>query len=127
LTTPLNILLVEDHDTTLEILARLLRQMGHRVTGANSVATGIAAASRDGFDLLISDLGLPDGSGLDLMRQLKQKYAGPIDRAHGLRHGRRHRRLPRRRVYGAPDQAGGAGRIECGDRSRERAVKRLDT
>ena len=68
---------MEDHDTTLEILARLLRQMGHRVTGANSVATGIAAASRDGFDLLISDLGLPDGSGLDLMRQVKQKYAGP--------------------------------------------------
>ena len=72
----LNVLLVEDHEPTLRIMERLLRQIGHRVTGVSSVASAGAAASHDGFDLIISDLGLPDGSGLDVMRQLRDRYAG---------------------------------------------------
>jgi two-component system CheB/CheR fusion protein len=72
----LRILLVEDHDDTAEAMAELLRALGHEVTVAGSVATGLDAAERqDGrFDLVLSDLGLPDGSGLDLMAKLHGRY-----------------------------------------------------
>ena len=73
---PLNLLLVEDHEPTLMALSRLLRGLGHRVTGATSVLAATAAASQDGYDVIISDLGLPDGSGLDVMRQLRERYPG---------------------------------------------------
>jgi len=72
----LNVLLVEDHEPTLRVMERLLRQIGHRVTGVTTVASATAAAAQDGFDLIISDLGLPDGSGLDVMRQLRDRYSG---------------------------------------------------
>ncbi|HET9212441.1 MAG TPA: ATP-binding protein [Thermoanaerobaculia bacterium] len=72
----LNILLVEDHEDTAEAMADLLREMGHQVTVAGSVADGLAAAaSQDGrIDLVLSDLGLPDGTGLDLMAELHGRY-----------------------------------------------------
>lgn len=74
----LRILLVEDHVDTAVILGRLLRKMGHEVTTANTVATALQAADEQfrtsGIDLVISDVGLPDGSGLDLMRTLSTKY-----------------------------------------------------
>jgi PAS domain S-box-containing protein len=73
---PLSILLVEDHADTADAVADLLRDLGHRVEVAGSVAAALAAAG-PGIDLVISDLGLPDGSGLDLMRALKG--------SHGLR------------------------------------------
>jgi len=67
----LRILLVEDHPDTAEAMAELLRLLGHRVTVAGGVAAALAAAEgEDGLDLVISDLGLPDGSGLDVMRRL---------------------------------------------------------
>jgi signal transduction histidine kinase/ActR/RegA family two-component response regulator len=72
----LNVLLVEDHEPTLRAMERLLRQIGHRVTSARSVATATVTGANDGYDVLISDLGLPDGSGLDIIRQLRDRYAG---------------------------------------------------
>lgn len=66
----LNVLLVEDHLDTLNAMSRLLNQMGHRVRTACSVASAIAMARDRLPDLLISDLGLPDGSGLQIMREL---------------------------------------------------------
>ena len=73
---PLRILLVEDHEDTAEAMADLLRLIGHEVTVAGSVAAALAAAG-DGhgrLDLVVSDLGLPDGSGQDLMRELARLY-----------------------------------------------------
>ncbi len=64
------ILLVEDHDATAIITARLLRGQGHRVSKADSVKRALSEFSADQYDLVISDLGLPDGSGRDLLRQL---------------------------------------------------------
>ena len=60
-------------------MADLLSMNGHQVTTAGSVAEALStAAGADGaFDFVISDLGLPDGSGLDLMRELSAR--------HGLR------------------------------------------
>ena len=74
---PRRILLVEDHEDTLQILARLLRKWGYGVTTANSVQNALERASEQRFDLLISDLGLPDGSGRDVMRALKERYHLP--------------------------------------------------
>jgi len=72
----LRILLVEDHPDTAEAMAELLRAMGHRITVAHSVAGGLAAAERQAgqIDLVLSDLGLPDGSGMSLMRELHRRY-----------------------------------------------------
>jgi two-component system CheB/CheR fusion protein len=74
----LRILLVEDHADTAEAMADLLRDLGHQVTVAGGVAHALAAAEhqRDngGLDLVVSDLGLPDGTGLDLMAELQGRY-----------------------------------------------------
>jgi CheY-like chemotaxis protein len=67
----LRILLVEDHADTREALADLLRMYGHEVTVAGSLAAALAIAATERFDLVVSDLGLPDGSGLDLMPQIR--------------------------------------------------------
>jgi two-component system CheB/CheR fusion protein len=69
----LRILLVEDHPDTARIMARLLKAEGHHVTRAASVSSALAAADSGEFDVLMSDLGLPDGSGYDLMEQLVQR------------------------------------------------------
>jgi PAS domain S-box-containing protein len=75
---PLRILLVEDHDNSAAILSRLLRRSGHEVVHAATVADALRIADEKtrsaGLDLIISDLGLPDGSGLDLMRKLSIDY-----------------------------------------------------
>jgi PAS domain S-box-containing protein len=72
----LRILLIEDHADTAEAMAELLRVLGHEVTVADSVAAGRAAAERHAgrLDLVLSDLGLPDGSGVDLMQELHERY-----------------------------------------------------
>jgi len=71
------ILFVEDHEDTARVLGRILKNAGFDVSHAGSLAQANALAAAQRFDLLISDLGLPDGSGLDLMRTLRD--------AHGLR------------------------------------------
>jgi PAS domain S-box-containing protein len=69
----LRILLVEDHDDTRRSMTRLLRH-AHDVRDVASVQAALTAAGEQPFDLVISDIGLPDGSGLDLMRQLRQRF-----------------------------------------------------
>jgi PAS domain S-box-containing protein len=68
---PLRILLVEDHGDTSETIVSVLELEGHHVETAGDVQTALNAASRETFDVLVSDLGLPDASGLDLMRRLR--------------------------------------------------------
>jgi len=70
----LRILLVEDHADTANVLCRVLRQHGYAVRTAESVESTLKLASAEPFDLVISDLGLPDGSGLELMRELKRRF-----------------------------------------------------
>ncbi|HEX3525722.1 MAG TPA: response regulator [Thermoanaerobaculia bacterium] len=75
---PLRIFLVEDHADTREALAGLLEIYGHQVRSAGSVAAALAALGDWPFDLVISDIGLPDGSGLDLMRELAVRHPGGV-------------------------------------------------
>jgi two-component system, chemotaxis family, CheB/CheR fusion protein len=67
------ILLVEDHPDTAKTMKKLLHHSGYQVRTADSVASALRAADAQAFDLLVCDIGLPDGSGLDLMRQLLAK------------------------------------------------------
>lgn len=68
----LRILLVEDHVDTAHVMRRLLSRRGHKVEHAADLRQAMEIIRREpGFDLLLSDLGLPDGSGLDLMRELR--------------------------------------------------------
>jgi two-component system CheB/CheR fusion protein len=69
----LRILLVEDHVDTARIMRWLLKADGHTVQWAGDVAAGLKLAAVEEFDLLLSDLGLPDGTGMDLMRTLRKK------------------------------------------------------
>jgi PAS domain S-box-containing protein len=68
----LRILLTDDHEDTRRILTRMLKKRGHEVEGANTVAAALAQLRARPFDLLVSDIGLPDGSGYDLMREAKK-------------------------------------------------------
>ena len=72
--SPLRLLLVEDHANTRQALQRLLLRDGHSVIAAASVGTALEAAASSMFDLVISDLGLPDGTGLELMAKLRDEY-----------------------------------------------------
>jgi signal transduction histidine kinase len=66
----LRILLVEDHEATATVMARLLRALTYAVTVAPNLETAKRLAEQQPFDLLVSDIGLPDGSGLDLVRHV---------------------------------------------------------
>jgi len=70
----LKILLVEDHEDSLRAMSRSLRKLEYQVTIANSVSTALRAAAIHDFDLLISDVGLPDGTGLQLIRELLARH-----------------------------------------------------
>jgi signal transduction histidine kinase/DNA-binding response OmpR family regulator len=67
----MRVLLVEDHEDTNRSLTQLLRRRGYYVHAAHSVQSALAAAAQEQFDVLVSDIGLPDGSGIDLMGKLR--------------------------------------------------------
>lgn len=67
----LRLLVIEDHEATRTVLRRLLTRRGHTVTTAETAQEARHACTDGRFDAIISDLGLPDGSGLDLMRELQ--------------------------------------------------------
>ncbi len=66
---PLRICLVENHGDTAELLMLLLTQKGHHVEHAATCAQARALLDQGGFDVLLSDIGLPDGSGWDLLAE----------------------------------------------------------
>ena len=74
----LSILLVEDDADSLHLLSRLLRTEGHEVLPAPTAREALRLAAGGGsIDLVVSDLGLPDQSGLDLMRELRARFGLP--------------------------------------------------
>ncbi len=63
---------MEDNADTLKVMSRLLRTRGHHVATATGVAEALQAAENEApLDLVISDIGLPDGTGHDLIRSLR--------------------------------------------------------
>lgn len=76
-TVPLSILLVEDHDTTARVTSRLLGTLGYHVVVAGDVESAKRLTDSQHFDIVVSDLGLPDGTGLDLMRYVRARHGIP--------------------------------------------------
>jgi two-component system CheB/CheR fusion protein len=69
------VLLIEDNADTCRLMLRLLRKLGYEVRAATTAEDALRLAKQEPFNLVISDIGLPDGDGRDLMRQLNQRYA----------------------------------------------------
>jgi CheY-like chemotaxis protein len=74
----LRILLVEDHADTLETVSMLLQRVGHEVVPAACCeAARKAADDTGGIEAVVGDIGLPDGDGVDLLVELKQRFNCP--------------------------------------------------
>jgi PAS domain S-box-containing protein len=71
------LLLLEDHDDTARALTRLLENRGYEIELAGTVAAALEAVERDRFDLLLCDLGLPDGTGIDFIAKVRQTRKTP--------------------------------------------------
>jgi PAS domain S-box-containing protein len=80
-----HILLVEDHEDTLRMMTQLLRMFGYTVSAVSSVQDARDLAEREQFDLVISDIGLPDGSGLDVIRHLRAAQGARTQGARSAR------------------------------------------
>lgn len=66
------VLYIEDHEDTRELVTLLLNQRSFEVVTGNTIAIGIALATAQEFDLYLLDSWLPDGSGLDLCRRIRE-------------------------------------------------------
>ena len=68
------ILIVEDEETIRKVCQRLLTKFGYEVFAVESVKEGKKKIEATEMDLLVSDLKLPDGSGIDMIRHFKQRF-----------------------------------------------------
>lgn len=69
---PIRILLVEDHADTARVMGRLINTLGHQVETVGCIADALQRMRDDHIDLLASDIGLPDGNGVELIRAVRQ-------------------------------------------------------
>jgi DNA-binding response OmpR family regulator len=65
------ILCVEDHQDTCELVTRILGLEGFKIVTANTKNEGLALCQEERFRLIIIDINLPDGTGLDLIQQIR--------------------------------------------------------
>ena len=78
MTSPLpHVLVAEDNTLVADAMRLLFEETGHRVTTAGTIADVVRVASDDPVDLLLLDLGLADGDGLDVLDQLRAREAMP--------------------------------------------------
>lgn len=72
--TSFRLLLIEDHDDTAQALGRFLHLEGYKVTRASDAAQALELLGRESFDLVMSDIGLPDSSGYELMKIIRARW-----------------------------------------------------
>ncbi|RYD38096.1 MAG: response regulator [Verrucomicrobiaceae bacterium] len=75
---PLRIVLVEDHKDTMICLKKQLERAGHIVMEATCVQEAVSILPDSDCDVLLSDIGLPDGTGWDLPRQANTLLCRPV-------------------------------------------------
>ena len=73
-----HILVIDDESQIRKMLRIALKSVGYQVSEAESVATGLAAVVRQQPDLVVLDLGLPDGNGLELLTELRSFSKVPV-------------------------------------------------
>ena len=78
----MRLLLVEDHASSREALAKLLKQMGYDVTAACTFREALDFCAEKRFAVLLSDIDLPDGNGCDLVIEIRKRY--PLQKAVAL-------------------------------------------
>ena len=66
------VLYIEDHDDTRELVTLVLEQKSYEVVVGSTIKSGVDLAQSQDFDLYLLDSWLPDGSGLDLCRQIRE-------------------------------------------------------
>jgi len=120
----IRILLVEDHEPTRTTLAGLLARRRYQVAEAATVAEARALAGKKSFDLLITDIGLPDGNGYDLMNELGKKnhLRGIALTGYGMEHD-----VARSENVGFDAHLTKPVRIQSLEAALENAVKRIET
>jgi hypothetical protein len=96
----MRLLIVEDNQRLLELLAEFLNRTGYRVDTAASVADFHASVATVQYDLIIVDLGLPDGDAHHTHAPLRQRGAEGQDRS--VIWPRARGQWPSRRWYHAP-------------------------
>jgi two-component system response regulator PilR (NtrC family) len=69
-----NILIIDDEPDIRGLLSITLERMGHRTTNADNVSSSIALLKRNKFDLCLTDLKLPDGSGIDIVKTIQNTH-----------------------------------------------------
>lgn len=69
----MRILVVEDHGDTLQALSRLLTHFGHEISVAEGAQSAQEIIDSKEFDVVLCDIGLPDGDGYDLIAEVKRK------------------------------------------------------
>lgn len=87
---PIRVLLVEDHRDTAVLLVRLLREDRYRVAVAGTVAEAKRLCDQQTFDVLVCDLELPDGDGVEVMHYARRhcKVAGVVFSGHATQEHR---------------------------------------
>jgi two-component system KDP operon response regulator KdpE len=68
-----HVMIAEDNALVLAAMRLLFEETGHRVTTAPTIAAAVAAATADPVDLLLLDLGLADGDGLEVLSELRNR------------------------------------------------------
>jgi CheY-like chemotaxis protein len=71
------ILVVEDHGDTLRSMKLLLTRLGYHVLAAENMTDALRIAEEAQFDILLSDIGLPDGSGHELLKRIRETRSVP--------------------------------------------------
>jgi CheY-like chemotaxis protein len=71
------ILVVDDHRDTLRSMKLLLTRLGYHVLAAENMTDALRIAAEEEFDILLSDIGLPDGSGLELIKRIRETRSVP--------------------------------------------------
>jgi CheY-like chemotaxis protein len=72
--SPINILLVEDHRDTARSMAKLLERCGYTISTASCIADARELAAQQRFQLMLCDVGLPDGDGVSLLAHVRAMY-----------------------------------------------------
>jgi len=71
MSTVLRILIIENHEITASFISLFLKRAGHKVTAVPNAQTALGRDDLASFDVILSDIGLPDVNGWELMKQLR--------------------------------------------------------